>query len=74
MILKLKKLNSAIWRGHGFANQCDEWTIHGHEDIMLTQFSGRWHGIDIKSNKMITSANTRRELLSIIKTRLYGKD
>jgi len=83
-MLKLTKICPSEWLGNGMGATAAEWKVKGHEHIQLRQIGIGWSAFDIKQkfiahylndvpiirSKRIATADTKRDLLEILSTKL----
>ena len=68
--MELRKIKSAEWLGNGFGIENADWTIVGHENVFIRKWAGMWRAHNDDTGSEIARADTRKELVAILKTKL----
>ncbi len=74
-MLKLKKNKSSEKLGKrfgntGFGSKRVTWTVVGYENVTIRQFAGMWIAHYNHTGLIIDCANSRKELVAVLKTKL----
>lgn len=74
-MLKLKKIKSSEKLGKrfgntGFGSKRVTWTVAGYENVTIREFAGMWIAHDNHTGLVIDCANTRKELVAVLETKL----
>ena len=78
-MLKIKKTTGAMWSGNGMGSEKADWVVVGQENIAIRNYAGRWNALDLseytvqghrKIFKRIVSADTRKDLLTMLESKI----
>ncbi|MEC7560736.1 MAG: hypothetical protein VX192_11785 [Pseudomonadota bacterium] len=69
-MLKLKKIKSSELIGERSGFEKSRWTVAGYENVTIREFAGMWIAHDNHTGLVIDCANTRKELVAVLETKL----
>lgn len=69
-MLKLKKIKPSELIGERSGFEKSRWTVAGYENVTIREFAGMWIAHDNHTGLVIDCANTRKELVAVLETKL----